>query len=211
MPGWFQASLTLFDAKGNELTYADHYRFHPDPVLHYVIPHDGQYTIEIHDSVYRGREDFVYRIALGELPFVTGIFPLGGRIGAEGTVELTGWNLPLSKLPWHTKDQPPGVYPLSVHKAAVAVQSRAVRAGHPARVPGTGTERLAGHRPAGELAGDRQRPHRSARRLGRVQLRRPRGPGDRRRGLARRLDSPLDSVLKLTDADRPATGLQRRS
>ena len=28
---------------------------------------------------------------------------------------------------------------------------------------------------------------------------------------ARRLDSPLDSVLRLTDADRPATGLQRRS
>ena len=27
--------------------------------------------------IYRGREDFVYRIALGELPFITGIFPLG--------------------------------------------------------------------------------------------------------------------------------------
>jgi hypothetical protein len=31
------------------------------------------------DALYRGREDFVYRIAIGELPFVTDIFPLGGR------------------------------------------------------------------------------------------------------------------------------------
>jgi len=34
------------------------------------------------DSLYRGREDFVYRIALGELPLVTGVFPLGGPLGA---------------------------------------------------------------------------------------------------------------------------------
>ncbi len=65
MPGWFQAALTLYDAKGKELAYADHFRFHPDPVLYYEIPDDGQYVIEIHDSIYRGREDFVYRIAAG--------------------------------------------------------------------------------------------------------------------------------------------------
>ena len=32
-------------------------------------------------AIYRGREDFVYRITIGELPFVTSIFPLGGRAG----------------------------------------------------------------------------------------------------------------------------------
>ena len=82
VPGWFQATLALYDAKGKELAYADDYRFHPDPVLYYEIPEDGEYVLEIRDSIYRGREDFVYRITVGELPFVTSIFPLGGPAGA---------------------------------------------------------------------------------------------------------------------------------
>jgi hypothetical protein len=62
-------------------------------VIYYEVPEDGQYVVEIRDSIYRGREDFVYRITLGELPFVTGVFPLGARAGQEVTVELQGWNL----------------------------------------------------------------------------------------------------------------------
>jgi len=93
VPGWFQATLALYDAGGKELAYDDDYRFHPDPVLHYGIPKEGEYAIEIKDAIYRGREDFVYRIVIGELPFVTGIFPLGGPAGAPTAVELRGWNL----------------------------------------------------------------------------------------------------------------------
>lgn len=98
VPGWFQATIRLLDSQGKELAYDDDYRFDPDPVLHYVIPQDGKYTIEIHDAIYRGREDFVYRIAMGELPFVTSIFPLGGKAGAKSDVVLTGWNLPENHL-----------------------------------------------------------------------------------------------------------------
>ena len=94
VPGWFQATLALTDAAGKELAYSDHYRFSPDPVLHYQVLQDGNYFVEIKDSLYRGREDFVYRISLGELPFITGIFPAGGRVNMPTTVELTGWNLP---------------------------------------------------------------------------------------------------------------------
>ncbi|MGD0777209.1 MAG: hypothetical protein ABSC05_30690 [Candidatus Solibacter sp.] len=113
VPGWFQATLGLTDSQGREVQYADHFLFHPDPVLYYEIPEDGAYTLEIHDSIYRGREDFVYRIELGELPFVTGIFPLGGRIGGRTAVELKGWNLPAGKLTEDTKGKPAGVYPIS--------------------------------------------------------------------------------------------------
>jgi hypothetical protein len=67
-------------------------------VLHFTVPRDGEYLVEVKDSIYRGREDFVYRIALGELPFVTSIFPLGGRTGEITQVELTGWNLPTNRL-----------------------------------------------------------------------------------------------------------------
>ena len=114
VPGWFEATLALYDAKGNELTYADRYRFHPDPVLYYKIEKDDEYVIEIRDSIYRGREDFVYRVSVGQLPFVTSIFPLGGKAGARTAIELTGWNLPAATIVSDDKDRAPGVYPVSV-------------------------------------------------------------------------------------------------
>jgi len=93
VPGWFQAAVALYDAKGTQVAYADHYRFNPDPVLHYDVPQDGVYLIEIRDSLYRGREDFVYRVSVGELPFVTDIYPLGGQLGLSARVNVSGWNL----------------------------------------------------------------------------------------------------------------------
>lgn len=99
VPGWFQAVMSLHDAEGNELTYADSLGFRQDPVIYYEVPKDGEYFIQIWDAIYRGREDFVYRIAMGELPFITSIFPLGGRAGTKVEVSLTGWNLPVDRVP----------------------------------------------------------------------------------------------------------------
>lgn len=112
VPGWFQATLSLYDAHGNELAYADDYRFAPDPIILSEIPADGEYVIEIKDSIYRGREDFVYRIMIGEEPFITDIFPLGGPSGATTTVELDGWNLPQKQLELNDQGRNPGIYPL---------------------------------------------------------------------------------------------------
>jgi hypothetical protein len=98
VPGWFESVLTIYDAKGKELASGERFHFRPDPVIHFEAPRDGEYTVEIHDSIFRGREDFVYRVAIGELPFVTGIFPLGGRLGEKTSVTLTGWNLPEKSL-----------------------------------------------------------------------------------------------------------------
>jgi hypothetical protein len=123
VPGWFQATLTLYDPNGNELAYDDDYRFHPDPVLYCEIPRDGEYVLEIKDAIYRGREDFVYRIVLGEMPFVTSIFPLGGRVGDQTTVKLTGWNLPAYELTLDGKDKEPGVIPVSVRKGELVSNS----------------------------------------------------------------------------------------
>jgi hypothetical protein len=93
VPGWFQPVLTLYDGQGKEVAYDDDYRFQPDPVLFYQVSKDGEYVLSIRDAIYRGREDCVYRITIGELPFVTSIFPLGGRTGVEMTVGMKGWNL----------------------------------------------------------------------------------------------------------------------
>ena len=106
VPGWFQAVLALYDAGGREVAFADDYRFNPDPVLFYKIPENGEYELEIRDSIYRGREDFVYRIAVSEQPFITQMFPLGGRAGVETVASINGWNLPGTELPLDTR---PGV------------------------------------------------------------------------------------------------------
>lgn len=116
VPGWFQATLTLYDAQGNEVAYDDDYLFHPDPLIHYAVPRDGEYTVAIKDALYRGREDFIYRIEIGELPFITGTFPLGGRAGAQTVVKLSGWNLPADSLVMDAQDKGPGIYPLVVYK-----------------------------------------------------------------------------------------------
>ncbi|HID21349.1 MAG TPA: hypothetical protein EYP14_02995, partial [Planctomycetaceae bacterium] len=109
VPGWFQPILTLYDAKGNELAFNDDYRFKPDPVLFFEVPEDGEYVLEITDAIYRGREDFVYRITIGELPFVTSVFPLGGRVGEPIEVKVGGWNLQNPELLLPTGVSQPGV------------------------------------------------------------------------------------------------------
>jgi hypothetical protein len=114
VPGWFQAATAIYDAGGHELAYDDHYRFHPDPVLICKIPKDGQYVLEIKDSLYRGREDFIYRIAIGEIPFVTSIFPLGGPAGTQTTVKIQGYHLPAATLSVDAADKAPGTIPLTV-------------------------------------------------------------------------------------------------
>ncbi|MDF7824355.1 hypothetical protein P4B35_10055 [Pontiellaceae bacterium B12227] len=98
VPGWFQAVVALYDEDGNEVAYKDDYKFNPDPVLFFDVPATGSYTLSIRDSIYRGREDFIYRIAIGELPFITGIFPLGAREGKDVDIALSGRNLPKSRL-----------------------------------------------------------------------------------------------------------------
>lgn len=114
VPGWFQATLSLYDATGKEVAYDDDYHFNPDPVIAYTIPRDGAYEFEIKDAIYRGREDFVYRICVGELPFVTGIFPLGAQAGVATSVRVSGWNLPGNRLTATVAD--PGLHQLTARK-----------------------------------------------------------------------------------------------
>jgi hypothetical protein len=116
VPGWFQATLALYDAVGNEVAFADDYRFNPDPVLFYRIPRDGEYELEIRDSIYRGREDFVYRIAVSERPFAMQVFPLGGRAGVRTVASVAGWNLPMTRLPLDTQPGDDFIRQTAYHK-----------------------------------------------------------------------------------------------
>ncbi|HOX57539.1 MAG TPA: PPC domain-containing protein [Candidatus Paceibacterota bacterium] len=198
VPGWFQAALALYDSKGRELTHADHYLFHPDPVFHYEIPSDGEYVVEIRDSIYRGREDFVYRIAAGELPYLTSVFPLGGSADARTTVELKGWNLPTTSLTLTNGE--PGIYPLHAGKDDKIINNLPFAVDNlPERIEQEPNNSAATAQPvtlpiivngrieqSGEWDVFRFTGHAGDAIVAEV--------------YARRLDSPLDSALKLTDA-----------
>ena len=195
VPGWFESVLTIYDAKGKELASGERFHFRPDPVIHFEVPCDGEYTVEIHDSIFRGREDFVYRLAIGELPFVTGIFPLGGKSGENTSVTLTGWNLPektlshdstelgitslagnfINPVPFAVDNLPECSErePNDSVKTAQAVTLPVIVNGHIGKPGERDVFKFEGH--AGQQI------------VAEV--------------FARRLDSPLDSFLRLTDAD----------
>ncbi|MGD0896831.1 MAG: family 16 glycoside hydrolase [Thermoguttaceae bacterium] len=200
-PGWFQIVLALYDPKGKEVAYNNSYRFHQDSAILYKVPADGEYTLEIRDSLYRGRGDFVYRVAVSEHPMLTSIFPLGGPAGGQTTVKLEGWNLPADTLTHDARGKGPGTAFISVrNKEGVSNQVPFALDSLPECL-----EREPNDTPA-----DAQSLTLPAIVNGRIDP-----PGDRdvfrfegKAGQeivaevhARRLDSPLDSFLQLTDAN----------
>ena len=119
VPGWFQSVLTLYDAKGNQVAYNDDFQSSPDPVLIYTVPADGDYVLSIRDSIFRGREDFVYRLSIGELPFIERIFPLGGAVNSAVDVSLYGVNLPYTKTKLKTGYNAPDMQQIRVEKNGI--------------------------------------------------------------------------------------------
>ncbi|MDO5581868.1 MAG: PPC domain-containing protein [Planctomycetia bacterium] len=94
VPGWFTGLMNLFDPEGKEIKSADSWKFSQDPLMIYRVPKSGTYTLEIRDSIFRGRNDFVYRISIGEFPLVVSHYPLGAPVDSSATINLRGGNLP---------------------------------------------------------------------------------------------------------------------
>jgi len=200
VPGWFQATVALYDSEGHEVAFADDYRFDPDPVLCYEIAADGEYEVEIRDALYRGRADFVYRISVGAHPFITSMFPLGTRVGHKRYVAIDGWNLTTDRL--YLDPQPDAEGPQHKHwgtgrrasnRLTYAVDQLA--ASPEAETNDTPTEaqlvtlpRILDGRiaPPGDVDVFRFKGRAGDEVVAEVQ--------------ARRLNSPLDSLLRLTDA-----------
>ncbi len=116
VPGWFQAVLSLRNQSGEEIAYADDFRFDPDPVLFFEVPETGVYELEIRDALYRGRDDFVYRVAVSEQPFIHTLFPLGGKRGEKTVASIGGWNLDAETLPLDTGPGPERIRRVSLEQ-----------------------------------------------------------------------------------------------
>ena len=97
VPGWFQPVIKITNAAGKEIAYCDDYHHNVDPVIITTLPKDGSYILSIHDAIYRGRQDFNYRIQLGVIPFVTGRYPAYGVVGKKVKQQIEGVNLDATK------------------------------------------------------------------------------------------------------------------
>lgn len=200
VPGWFQPVVTLYDAAGKEVAYSDDYRFKPDPAIMYQVPRDGEYVLAITDALYRGREDFVYRLTVGELPFLTHLFPLGARVGTTPGIQMKGWNLEKATLVPPAPQSAPGTQAVVARVAGLVSNPLPfVRDNLPECL-----DQEPNDDPA--HANEVQLPVIVNGRIDRpddwdvFQFKGRAGDTVVAEVTARRLDSPLDSVLKITDA-----------
>jgi len=85
-------SLELLDTDGRTLAAAeDTIGF--DPVIEHTFAADGDYFVRVQLLNYGGFPEAVYRLTLGDVPYVVGAFPAGVRRGAASDVELIGPNI----------------------------------------------------------------------------------------------------------------------
>jgi hypothetical protein len=78
------ARLAVYDSKGEQLADVDDTRLAmQDPFVSLVIPADGSYTIQLRDVTYGGSDKSFYHLHIGNYARPTSIFPLGGKIGEE--------------------------------------------------------------------------------------------------------------------------------
>jgi hypothetical protein len=61
--------------------------------LGFVVRKAGTYAVGIRDREFRGGADFFYRLHVGDVPVITGVFPLGAQIGRATSVHVSGVNL----------------------------------------------------------------------------------------------------------------------
>ena len=182
--------LALTDAGGRVLVSSGNGR------LAFKCPADGTYAISVRDKEYRGGGDMFYRLAVGDVPVLTAVRPMGVRRGTETTVVLEGVNLPATtatvKVPAdsavgsrYSFDLPKGEKPLGEVNVIVGEfpQVPVAKGSATIPVPGTADGVLAAE---GKTQSVRFTAKKGQRLIVEVN--------------ARRAGSPLDSVVELLDS-----------
>ncbi|MCE9606000.1 MAG: pre-peptidase C-terminal domain-containing protein [Planctomycetia bacterium] len=85
--------LALIDARGRTLAVADDVLGF-DPLIEHTLPTDGDYFVRVQLLNYGGYPEAIYRLTLGETPYIVGAFPAGYRRGTKSEIELLGSNVP---------------------------------------------------------------------------------------------------------------------
>ncbi|HEX4149724.1 MAG TPA: PPC domain-containing protein, partial [Pirellulales bacterium] len=100
------ATLSLLDPDGEVIANNNDFDGRKDPLVAYRLPVDGVYTIRVQDQLISGSDKHFYQLSAGELPVVTGVFPMAIKVGSPCELELAGYNLPLGARVTLTPQQP---------------------------------------------------------------------------------------------------------
>ncbi|MFO0887814.1 MAG: PPC domain-containing protein [Isosphaeraceae bacterium] len=92
------ATLRILTPAGKELA-ENRDTFGADPFLDFTPPADGRYLIKIHDAVYAGSADHIYRLKIHEGPHVDAILPLAIAPGKGGAFTVIGRGLTAGAAP----------------------------------------------------------------------------------------------------------------
>ncbi len=86
--GAFDPRLAVLDEKGAVLADVDDtWLGHQDPFVSLVVPSDSKYVIRLREVTYGGNNTCHYRLHIGSFPRPTSVYPMGGPAGE--TVKLT--------------------------------------------------------------------------------------------------------------------------
>jgi len=78
----WDARLTVLDTEGRILAdAADTWLGLQDPFVSFIVPRDGSYIVTVRDVDYGGNDKCQYRLHLGSFPRPTAVYPLGGKTG----------------------------------------------------------------------------------------------------------------------------------
>ena len=85
--------LEILDAEHQMLAANNGLDSGADPFIAFTSPRDGDYTVRVLEITLEGSPEHVYRLTAGELPYVTGWWPLSVPANQESQVHLVGHNL----------------------------------------------------------------------------------------------------------------------
>ena len=88
-----EGRLEIYAADGRRLAAARN-DIHDDPVTDISVPADGNYFVKLTDYLYRGGNDYFYRLTLSAGPHIDFVIPSSAVPGSRGNVTLYGRNLP---------------------------------------------------------------------------------------------------------------------
>ena len=86
-------ALTLLDERGDVLASNDDFGESREPLIVYTPKSDGTFLLRVSDSVNTGSPRHVYRLTIGELPYLTSVYPLGRSRNSKLPVRVEGANL----------------------------------------------------------------------------------------------------------------------
>ncbi|MGI9455333.1 MAG: hypothetical protein ACR2NU_02160 [Aeoliella sp.] len=88
---FFDPVIALYNPDGEELALRDDLPLmRQDSCVGIIAPADGRYVLELRESAYRGNGNCSYRLHIGSFPRPVAVYPPGGRVGEKVTVNWIG-------------------------------------------------------------------------------------------------------------------------